>query len=928
MAAEGIMTLAPESAPQGPMPTAPQQMDPMQDPGIQALIAQDPAEAERSVDGAVADDPATQQEVTELLSSMSLTPEVKQALLAVVTAVLENPGEYEEIRQELLSIDFPVELLPETLDIEFFSTLRYALLRAPTVEQPVQNFKDGGPVSLKPIAKFLQDQGRQGDTILAHINPLEAALLKQMGGSGTINPVTGLPEFIFKKIGNAVKAVVKPVVKAVKAVVKPVLNVTKKLLSNPVVRVAATVAAVVFTKGAALKALGTVGIKGAAASAVAATAASTGVNLLAGDPLDKALKNGITTGVVAGGVDLLSGVPLTGSNVPAAAGAGGAGGVDSALSSLKGVGNVVTSALKNPWVAGTAGAALASSALGGGEKPSPDDLQIPGVGGPTGADLLRDNPAEYGITIGGADSVVAPPPGSSPGAPGVPFGTVADISVGTDVGSPVDAQPSPGVTPGMPSNTPSYALPTPDFSTVIGSSPTFTLPTQTSAPTQDQLSDPNSPFFNPFAAQLAMMQTSPPAQQEVQAFAKGGIATMPVQKFAKGGKVVGRTPQGKPIYEASSPVVGGPQKQQLEQNAKQLQRMQETARAAEARTAAAAQAQRIRQDQASAAAQKAAAERRAAEEAAAARARQEAEARARQEMEARKAAEEAARQKAEQDRINAAVGGYRERFVAGETPEISDKAVADALARDRASNPTAYMTPVQKVQYEEEQAFQRKLKEIEEAKKAFDIEQARIAEQNRKAAELAKAAEDFEAYKRSMTGGVSMPTGPSTGSSTAAPIDITVGTSPSATPITSVPVTDGGVTSAPSIPYTTPVFDPFSPGGYTPPTVNPFLPSNAPNPFAPAPTTTEEQRPVVGFAQGGIAAMAPSRFKSGGIMTFPRKIGPINGPGTATSDSIPAMLSDGEFVFTAKAVRNFGNGSRREGAKKMYQMMKALERKA
>jgi len=110
----------------------------------------------------------------------------------------------------------------------------------------------------------------------------------------------------------------------------------------------------------------------------------------------------------------------------------------------------------------------------------------------------------------------------------------------------------------------------------------------------------------------------------------------------------------------------------------------------------------------------------------------------------------------------------------------------------------------------------------------------------------------------------------------------------------------------------------------TPPQNNLFaFTGNNTNPFA----FTTPSRPAVGFAQGGIAAMAPSRFKSGGIMNFPRKTGPINGPGTATSDSIPAMLSDGEFVFTAKAVRNFGNGSRREGAKKMYQMMKALERK-
>jgi hypothetical protein len=62
-----------------------------------------------------------------------------------------------------------------------------------------------------------------------------------------------------------------------------------------------------------------------------------------------------------------------------------------------------------------------------------------------------------------------------------------------------------------------------------------------------------------------------------------------------------------------------------------------------------------------------------------------------------------------------------------------------------------------------------------------------------------------------------------------------------------------------------------------------------------------------------------------GVTHFPRKTGPINGPGTGTSDSIPAMLSDGEFVFTAKAVRNIGNGSRRKGAARMYKMMKMLE---
>jgi hypothetical protein len=78
----------------------------------------------------------------------------------------------------------------------------------------------------------------------------------------------------------------------------------------------------------------------------------------------------------------------------------------------------------------------------------------------------------------------------------------------------------------------------------------------------------------------------------------------------------------------------------------------------------------------------------------------------------------------------------------------------------------------------------------------------------------------------------------------------------------------------------------------------------------------------------GIPLVYPVNRAKGGEMSmteFPRKTGPINGPGTGTSDSIPAMLSDGEFVFTAKAVRSAGGGSRRKGAARMYKLMKKLE---
>ena len=58
---------------------------------------------------------------------------------------------------------------------------------------------------------------------------------------------------------------------------------------------------------------------------------------------------------------------------------------------------------------------------------------------------------------------------------------------------------------------------------------------------------------------------------------------------------------------------------------------------------------------------------------------------------------------------------------------------------------------------------------------------------------------------------------------------------------------------------------------------------------------------------------------------FPRRTGQIEGPGTETSDDIPAMLSDGEFVMTAKAVKGAGNGSREQGFRKMYDIMRSFE---
>ncbi len=71
-------------------------------------------------------------------------------------------------------------------------------------------------------------------------------------------------------------------------------------------------------------------------------------------------------------------------------------------------------------------------------------------------------------------------------------------------------------------------------------------------------------------------------------------------------------------------------------------------------------------------------------------------------------------------------------------------------------------------------------------------------------------------------------------------------------------------------------------------------------------------------ADGGIMDINyMDKYAMGG--EFPRKQGQISGPGGPKDDLVPAMLSDGEFVMTAKAVDNAG------GPRAMYNLMNKLD---
>jgi len=93
-------------------------------------------------------------------------------------------------------------------------------------------YAQGGQAhGLKALAQELPQYGRYGDSIVAHINPQEAGILKALGGSGTINPHTGLPEFF------SIGSVFKPVQRAIGQLnpLNPGSAVSKAVDSIPIV---------------------------------------------------------------------------------------------------------------------------------------------------------------------------------------------------------------------------------------------------------------------------------------------------------------------------------------------------------------------------------------------------------------------------------------------------------------------------------------------------------------------------------------------------------------------------------------------------------------------------------------------------------------------------------------------------------------------
>lgn len=233
----------------------------------------------------------------EATGGLNLPLEELQMLQQIIDYILKNYQNYPEIRKELLAQGIEEGDLPPEFDAGYFSTMQVMLSEAikratgsAPQAMPMQGMEapEGSPLpmpqgfakgGLAGAAESLRQKGRYGDTVLAHINPQEAMMLKAMGGSGTINPATGLPEFrnIFQRAGSLLSSGF-----------KAVANVAKAVVASPVGRIVATVALTA--------ALGPGGITAAGllSAPMAAAVAAGSINLIGGGDIKSSLISAAT----------------------------------------------------------------------------------------------------------------------------------------------------------------------------------------------------------------------------------------------------------------------------------------------------------------------------------------------------------------------------------------------------------------------------------------------------------------------------------------------------------------------------------------------------------------------------------------------------------------------------------------------------------
>ena len=127
--------------------------------------------------------------------NMPVTPEDLEEVIELLEVVVQDPSKYPEMRQAAIDDgEIDEDVLPPQFDMVYIVSLLVALYGLQD-RLSQKGYARGG---LSVAGRRLASKGRGGDSELAHVNPREAEMLRRAGGSGGINPRTGLPEYKIK----------------------------------------------------------------------------------------------------------------------------------------------------------------------------------------------------------------------------------------------------------------------------------------------------------------------------------------------------------------------------------------------------------------------------------------------------------------------------------------------------------------------------------------------------------------------------------------------------------------------------------------------------------------------------------------------------------------------------------------------------------
>jgi hypothetical protein len=139
------------------------------------------------------------------LERMPIMPEDLDEMISMLEAVVQDPNRYPEVRAAAIEDGIISEQeAPQEYDPTFVLAVLVALYGY-RERLASKGYARGG---LKVAGRQLEAAGRGGDSMLAHINPREAEMLRRMGGAGTINPNTGLREY---KSGKGLLGAILPI---------------------------------------------------------------------------------------------------------------------------------------------------------------------------------------------------------------------------------------------------------------------------------------------------------------------------------------------------------------------------------------------------------------------------------------------------------------------------------------------------------------------------------------------------------------------------------------------------------------------------------------------------------------------------------------------------------------------------------------------